>query len=177
MNGNDRVQMVHLPVDNLTLIEYSSLFTTKSIIYDYLTEIFLVFQTDTMILVENKELIHHFLEYDYVGAPWTICQYYPTQVCGFIGNGGFSLRRKSKMLEIIEKIQWEYDNEDLYFSKNYEQIPLKKPTYEMAKTFSVEGVYCDSSFACHKPWMEKYYPQFIIRYPQVEQLRLLQSIE
>lgn len=172
----DRIQLVHLPIDNLTLMEYSELLATKSIIYDYLTEVFLIFQTDSMIFEENKELINDFLEYDYVGAPWLICNYYITQICDFIGNGGFSLRRKSKMLEIIEKIKWAPLNEDLYFSTNYEGIPVKKPAYEKAMTFSVEGVYSDVTFACHKPWVEIHYPHFRLRYPEVEILRQLQYV-
>ena len=172
----NRIQLVHLPVDNLTLMEYSELFATKSVIYDYLTEVFLVFQTDSMIFEENKGLINEFLEYDYVGAPWVICNHYITIVCNFIGNGGFSLRRKSKMLDIIENIKWVPMNEDLYFSTNYAGIVVNKPTYEKAMTFSVEAVYSDITFACHKPWVEIHYPQFKIRYPEVEILRQLQYI-
>jgi hypothetical protein len=174
VNGNERIRMVHLPVDNLTLEEYSRYMTTKSMIYDYLTETFLVFQTDSMIFPENKDLIHDYLDYDYVGAPWRICNHYPTEICDFIGNGGFSLRRKSKMLEIIEHATWQGENEDLFFSKNYQDIVVKKPTYEMSKTFSVEGVYAKRTFACHKPWLEHHYPHFILLYPIVETLKNLQ---
>ena len=71
-------------VDNLTIRDYNRLFTNKSF-YDYIpTETFLIFQTDTMIFKEHKNLINNFLEYDYVGAPWLACKQ--------VGNGGLSLR-------------------------------------------------------------------------------------
>ena len=99
----NRVKLVGLNIENLDLIEYSRLLATKSVIYDHiLSDIFLVFQTDSMILKENKNIINEFLNYDYVGAPWLITNYLPTKNCSFIGNGGFSLRKKSKMLEIVE---------------------------------------------------------------------------
>ena len=172
----DRIQLVHLPVDNLTLMEYSELLASRSVVYDYATEVFLIFQTDSMIFEENKELINDFLEYDYVGAPWLRCNFFITIACNFIGNGGFSLRRKSKMLEIIDNIKWYQLNEDLYFSTNYDGILVKKPEYEKAMTFSVEAIYSDVTFACHKPWAENHYPQFKSRYPEVDILRSLQYI-
>jgi hypothetical protein len=153
VNGNERVTMVHLPVDNLTLEEYSRYMTTKSMIYDYLTEIFLVFQTDSMIFPENKDLIHDYLEYDYVGAPWRICNHYPTEICDFIGNGGFSLRNKKKMLEIMEKIPYNNEPEDLYFATIYDNIILNKPSYEKALEFCVGEAYNNEiTLAVHQFW-------------------------
>jgi hypothetical protein len=47
----NRIKIINLNIDNLDLIEYSKLLSTKSIIYDHIiTETFLVFQTDSMIL-------------------------------------------------------------------------------------------------------------------------------
>ena len=97
----NRISLVNLNIDNLDSIEYSKFLTTKSIIYDNIeTDVFLVFQTDSIIFKQNKDLIYSFLEYDYVGSPWLITNYIPTKECDFIGNGGFSLRNKKKMLEI-----------------------------------------------------------------------------
>ena len=97
---------IGLNVENLDITEYSRLLATKSVIYDHiLSDIFLVFQTDSMILPANKQIINEFLNYDYVGAPWLVTNYPLTKNSSFIGNGGFSLRRKSKMLEIVEKIE------------------------------------------------------------------------
>ena len=171
-----RITLVHLPVNNFTLDEYSKLLATKSVIYDYVSEVFIVFQTDSMMFVQNKHLLEDFLDYDYVGAPWEITQCPITVNCCFIGNGGFSLRRKSKMLEIIENIPWGNNNEDLYFSTNYNGIFVNKPSYAHALTFSVEAVFSDVTFACHKPWCERHYPIFRVVYPEIEILCNLQYI-
>ena len=96
---NSRIRLVNLNIDNLNQKTYSKLLATKSIIYDYIdTEYFLVFQTDSMMIKSNSHLINHFLDknYDYVGAPWLICEYQPTKSRDFIGNGGFSLRKTKK---------------------------------------------------------------------------------
>ena len=77
--ASDRIQLIHLPINNLLLTEYSCLFSKNSIIYDYLTEIFIVFQTDSMMFLKNKHLLEKFLDYDYVGAPWQMNGYFITQ--------------------------------------------------------------------------------------------------
>jgi hypothetical protein len=100
-----------------------------------------------MICTKNKDYIYYFINknYDYVGAPWT---------SGLVGNGGLSLRKKSKMLEIINKIPYNGCNEDFYFSA----IPYKAgfniclPSFEEAKKFSVEKVFSYDTFGVHNTW-------------------------
>lgn len=181
---NNRISLVSLDVDNLDQIEYSKLFTTKSIIYDNIkTDIFLVFQTDSMIFKQNANLINEYLEYDYVGSPWLITNYYPTYQCNFIGNGGFSLRNKNKMLEIIDKNDWNSKTElidkleDLFFSKSYENITVKKPDYNKACQFCVDEVISEITLACHRVWCHQHYNIFKLIYPEVEILYNLQYIE
>ena len=151
-----RISLVNLNVDNLTDYEYSDILKNKDI-YDYIkTEHFLIFQTDTLILKENKHLINGFLQYDYVGAPWKMDKN--------VGNGGLSLRRKSKMLEIIDQnskqntieIHGKIFNtseihEDIFFSY-CKDVYVYKPDFETAQHFSVETVFNDKSFGIHKPW-------------------------
>jgi hypothetical protein len=85
-----------------------------------------------------------FMDYDYVGAPWPV--HFPNNV----GNGGLSLRRKSKMIEIIDNHNLpDWHNEDGYFS-SYEN--MKKPSHEEAGRFSVECIYNEKSFGIHKAW-------------------------
>jgi hypothetical protein len=144
----DRIKMVNLNIDNLTISDYSGLFY-KPILYDNIpTEIFLIFQTDTVICSKHKELINEFLSYDYVGAPWHDEN---------VGNGGLSLRKKSKMLEIVEKCKNNmngdtYLNEDMVFSHGCNIIDLKKPSFEQAKNFSIETVDNNKSFGIHKAY-------------------------
>lgn len=181
---HDRIELVNINVLNLNLIEYSELLATKSIIYNYInTEKFLVFQTDSMIFSENSHLINDFLHYDYIGAPWLQTNYLPTANCNFIGNGGFSLRNKNKMLEIINKINWYELNteiqklEDIYFSTNYDGILVQKPEFSKACQFCVDEVFSEITFACHKPWYHSHYEKFKNLYPECEILKSLQLVE
>ena len=93
---SNRIKLHNLNVDNFTRNEYSRLLMTKSFYDNIPTETFLIFQSDSMIFSKNKHYIYRFLQYDYVGAPWP-------HLNNQIGNGGFSLRKKSKMIEILEK--------------------------------------------------------------------------
>ena len=165
-----RIKMIHLPYDNILPHEYSRLLMDNTIIYDNIdTETFLIFQTDSIIIKKNKDLINQFLHYDYVGAPWDDYS---------LGNGGLSLRKKSKMLEIMEKEDTSRKNkenmtEDLFFALP-EKVTIYKPTVEEACKFSVENVFrCLNPFGCHKPW---YYGRdtFCKMHPEVEQLYNLQ---
>jgi len=136
----ERITIKNLNVDNLTIAEYNNLLTSKEFYDNIPSEIFLVFQTDSVICDENSKIINDFMQYDYVGAPWKDA----------VGNGGFSLRRKSKALEIISKCKRGNENEDVYFANPCTNI--FKPSMEKAKMFSVEAYYSDKSFGVHKPW-------------------------
>ena len=139
-----KITLINLHIDNYNSYTYSFLFMSESF-YQYIpTETFLVFQTDSMIIKENKHLINLFLEYDYVGAPWISKQ---------VGNGGLSLRKKSKMLEIIRSKGHIHTHEDVYFSLNiHPNISFNVPTFSEAKQFSVETVFYDSPFGIHRCW-------------------------
>ena len=137
------IKYKNLNKDNLTHIEYSILIADKEFYNNIPSDIFLIFQTDCMIFKENKNLINEYLMYDYVGAPWK-CD-------NNIGNGGFSLRRKSKMLEIIENVNYEFNYEDQYFCLQ-NKVYINKPTLEEAKKFSIETIFNETSFGVHNCW-------------------------
>jgi hypothetical protein len=151
---NNRIYLVNLNVDNLNQTTYSNLLVNKNIIYDNIdTDMFLIFQTDSIILKENAHMINDYLNYDYVGSPWLITNYEPTKRCDFIGNGGFSLRNKHKMLEIMEKIPYNNEYEDLYFATIYDDIIVNKPSYEKALEFCVGETYNNqTTLAVHQFW-------------------------
>ena len=130
-----------------------------------------------MMFKRHAHLMDSFLEYDYVGAPWRVTGYTPTMNCNFIGNGGFSLRRKSKMLEIIEKHKRNHLPEDLFFSTHYNDIVLHKPDYSKALTFCVDEMFHEVTMATHNPWSNSNYPTVLQVYPEIEELRLLQDVE
>jgi len=179
--NNDRLFTIKLNIVNLNQKTYSELLATKYVIYDNIdTEYFLIFQTDSMILKQNIYLLDKFLnnDYDYIGAPWLKTAYIPTKERDYIGNGGFSLRKKSKMIQIIKNHKWDENNEwheDLFFSKKYKDIEIKKPEYEIAKLFCVDEVFSPITLACHKPWFHHHYNELIKIYPEIETLKSLQS--
>lgn len=136
-----RIKMHNLQVKNLSLEDYNQLLTSKHF-YDYIpSEHFLIFQTDSIICKSFNNYIYNFLQFDYVGAPHK----------NWVGNGGLSLRKKSKMLEVLHKDnRKENENEDVFFTKKEHE--LKLPDVETANKFSNEGLYSDDSFGVHKPW-------------------------
>ena len=148
----NRIQLIHLfiniiPGDINKNEKYDYIWKYKSI-YDYIpTETFLIFNTNSLILSENKHLINDFLKYDYVGAPWI--------KNGRVGNGGLSLRKKSKMIEIIDKCNFNEQNEDEFFCFQ-DDVFLNRPDFEKAKQFSVETVFYESPFGIHNCYNENY---------------------
>lgn len=143
--NKDRIKLVQMNVDNLTKMEASNMLCKESF-YDHIdTEMFLMLQTDAMISSVCKNLVYNYMNYDFVGAPWQ-------NEC--IGNGGLSLRRKSKMLEIIRFHPNDTElPEDVYFSSTYEnEMNIKKPTYEEATHFSIEKCYNGPAFGIHGCW-------------------------
>jgi hypothetical protein len=156
------IKLVNLFVSNLDVDQYNLLFKNLLFYSHIETEMFLVFQTDTMIL--NKDLLNEFLEYDFVGAPWAFS--------GWVGNGGLSLRRKSKMIEIIHSKSSTNDtrNEDMYFCNTQHNIPMLVPTFEEAKRFSVETVFHDTSFGIHNAWRYLDIGILLTKYPVISKL-------
>jgi len=170
----DRISTINLNINNLTKDEYSFLFIQKFFYNKIPTETFLVFQTDTIIFEKNKDLINKFLKYDYVGAPWGNS---PKGINNFVGNGGLSLRKKSKMFEVIQKdINNNNLPEDVYFSCT-DKVKLFKPSFQEAKLFSVEQLFSKVTFGTHQPWIiKKHHPEFYTLYPEVKILEKLQYV-
>lgn len=121
---------------------------------------------DDGILVNAKKL-DTFMEYDYVGAPWVDA---PDNIViknevnkEMVGNGGFSLRSVSRMIEVCEKYKQEkkelfYHNineipEDVYFVKCLTRLGANIAPRSRAKHFAVEQVYEEDTCGFHKFWM------------------------
>jgi len=160
----NKITLINLNVDSndFTIKEYSTMFFHKNF-YNYIpTETFLIFQTDSIILKENKNKINNFLNYDYVGAPWPKTMGIHGEM--EVGNGGLSLRKKSKMLELLKYKKLGIDNilqnkygkyvaEDMFFNGYYtKEIKVNKPSFDEAKSFSIESVYSENPFGVHKCW-------------------------
>lgn len=156
---------IQLEIDNLTLFQYNKVLMSQAFYQCIPTETILIFQTDTMILEPTQ--LHEFLSYDYVGAPWKT---------GHVGNGGLSLRKKSKMITIITTVNQFHMNEDVYFSMQ-KVVPLKKPTFQEAQRFAVETVFHPSPFGIHAPWKNLSFKEMNTlcgTYPVIQELIRLQ---
>jgi len=158
---------IQLPTDNLTAEEYSNILKDPGFYENIHTDIFLIFQTDSIILKEHKELINQFLQYDYVGAPWVFNQQ--------VGNGGLSLRKKSKMLEIIHNVPNNSHLEDIYFIYQ-NRVPLYKPPFELAKLFSIETTFHPYSFGVHKLWAHLKKDDFEYLKHKYDDIRILEEL-
>lgn len=151
-----RIKLHNLNVSNLTIKDYNNIFFDKNFYNNIPTETFLVFQTDTFICKKHKDLIYNFIKYDYTGAPWIPTHWNNQQYS--VGNGGLSLRKKSKMLELLNNCKHNGMNEDLFFSNIFASelkcnVVISKPSVNDAKNFSIEHIYNDKSFGVHKPWL------------------------
>lgn len=144
------VHLVKLNVNNLNMNEYNQLCVSEELYNSIPTENILMFQIDTIL---RKDIPENLLQYSYIGAPWRLDLPWSGTTDG-IGNGGLSLRRRSAMLNILKYFNHPLRgriNEDVYFSMGCKQLKLNRPTYEIAKSFSVETVFYDDPIGLHKP--------------------------
>jgi hypothetical protein len=140
INGNDAELLDH----NL----YNTHMMTEEFLNEIPTETFLVFQTDSMICKKGKDLLEKFMKYDYVGAPYDHGSWY-------FGNGGFSLRKKSKMLQIIQACKKDgYENQ--YFSKGCDSAKPFMPSLEEMREFAIDkfGPVPERIFGMHQGWIQ-----------------------
>lgn len=163
-NINRNINIIKLNVDNITIDQYNQLLLTKSFWEQFTGNKIIIYQEDSYIFKKN---INDFIKYDYIGAPWKHIKNYCT-----VGNGGFSLRNKYIMIEIINNYtNYEfilppviiYDMkkrkmtnipEDLFFSKIMKQYNIGDvPNENIAVKFSIEN-YSSSQipFAGHQFW-------------------------
>jgi len=132
-------------------IDYSGILKDKRFWESIPFENILVFQHDSFMINHG---IEDFLGYDYIGAPWYWAyggykdkRYKDLKVFKNGGNGGFSLRKNSKMIEIIENKKFDYQYEDMFFSSHLtKDIPLEKK-----KRFAVESIFYDKPLGLHNP--------------------------
>lgn len=129
---------------------YNELLTSRSF-WQSLPQHILLFQTDSFML---RTGIESFKKYDYIGAPWTRKNLKCFSIPKNIGNGGFSLRRRDKMLEIVDSVEYEKGlAEDMYFAHGFNQVGGNLPSIWIKKRFSVEHIYYRTPLAVHAPWL------------------------
>lgn len=142
---NGKILLTNLGVPNLTIKDYNNLLVSTNFWNSIDGENILIFQTDSCICSKSRHTIDEYLQYDYVGAPW---EKNSKDKHKYGGNGGFSFRKKSAMLSVINKFPYNKEHEDVYFSRK----DIKYPPYKVAKTFAVEHVFYDAPFGIHKAY-------------------------
>jgi hypothetical protein len=75
------------------------LFTSIQFWEEVVADKILIVQLDSAICSGSQASLKDFLKYDWIGAPWTFTKA-KNESCGG-GNGGFSLRSRPKMIEIL----------------------------------------------------------------------------
>lgn len=146
-NITDDIRIIKLNYDNLVVSEYNSLLLSINFWNLFYGEKLLIYQEDTIMFHGN---IDKYLIYDYVGAPWNK-KYYDTHKLDISngGNGGFSLRTKSKLIECIRKNGFISLTEDLYFSKYLNNVCPNN----IAKEFSQETIKSINPVGGHCYWL------------------------
>jgi hypothetical protein len=112
----------------------------------------LIFQTDSGLL---RHGIEEFLEWDYVGAPWTF------QEKG--GNGGLSLRTRDVMIACLQHKPYDlcvHGNEDVYFCNHIEEVGGRVAPRDVCSRFSVESIFQLGTLGYHG--IHHFYPPDVI---------------
>lgn len=167
VEDSDRVVLTPMPETNLTVGQYSQKLMSREFWQQVQGEHILVFQCDTVLLTNSANKIADFLQYNYVGAPWRWKN-------GKVGNGGLSLRRKSAVLDVLDRVDRSRP-EDVAFSNVIGNVaPL-----HIARMFSVESMFHPSPVGVHKPWKHlssRELEELETKHPEIRKMRILNGI-
>lgn len=148
------VQYIQYPYDNINREQYAELCCDPKFYKHFKTQFVLKIEWDSFI---RKKIPEIFFTFSYVGAPWTgFPNEYPKnphkQVGNkLVGNGGFSLRKVSRMIDVCTKhAKPEHLGEDVHITNCLSQDEL--PTVEQARQFSVEWIYHPDPVGFHQVW-------------------------
>jgi hypothetical protein len=149
----------HFNITRMTWMKYTPIFLDQRFWNHIEGENVLTFQTDSAICSHSPHKLVDFVgQYDYIGGPYA-GQKRSTHQCG-----GFTIRRRSKMLEAIQKCKhlWKPNtltirqlNEDLFFSSvavNKCKVITLAPVH-IARSFCVDSLFYDRPYAIHKVWV------------------------
>jgi hypothetical protein len=163
---SSNIRVIKINSNNLSVTEYDELLTSLNFWEKLRGEKILIHQEDSLLFKSN---MMDFIEWDYIGAPLPLGT---NDTSNGVGNGGLSLRTKSVMVEIINKVApiktkyntstidymktngLSYPPEDIYFSKNMQDLNIGKVAdWNTASHFSSESYYNENSFGGHKFWI------------------------
>jgi hypothetical protein len=166
--NNINIRIIVLPYDNICTSTYSKILSEESFWEQFQGNKLLIYQEDSCIFKYRN--INDYLEWDYIGAPWykhPLDKHYVS-----VGNGGFSLRTKQCMIDVIRTcpimkttfsdFKWKCIKdanfstppEDIYFTFNMDRHKIGKiADWYTASTFSSESFDHKTSLGCHNFWL------------------------
>ena len=164
-NISPNIKIIKLEKNNITINDYNNLFYDLSFWDMFRGNKLLFYQEDTIIFKNN---MNEFLQYDYVGAPWDL---EPNPNFPSVGNGGFSLRNRSMLMDILRnkvdipdvnfinkkhKSGYVLENipEDIFFSLSMLKLHVGNvPDPHVASYFSTENIVNKDSLGGHQFWL------------------------
>jgi hypothetical protein len=165
-NISNDITIINTNIQNMTQNEYNNYLLTINFWEQFYGEKLLIYQEDSIIFKHN---IDDFLDYDFIGAPFPK---YNNDTPNLVGNGGLSIRSKSKILEILKNyniddfiinsstinymktVKLTNPPEDVYFSKSMQENNIGiVSNWDVAMQFSSEAVFNPNSCAGHKFWI------------------------
>ncbi|PKS10210.1 hypothetical protein jhhlp_001960 [Lomentospora prolificans] len=136
--NSGKLDLTYIPSNMSTAgQEMISRFLTNLWLYETVlqpAEWLLIFQTDSIFCANSRLSLNDFLEYDWIGAPWS-----PNGRWG--GNGGLSLRRVSTMIDVLRNQIRAEDSEpeDVWLAERVSHHPgAKVANGTTSMTFSGE---------------------------------------
>jgi hypothetical protein len=142
--------------DNITRFKYCDMLCDPTFWGELQSDKVLIFQTDSGI---RKNTLLRYMEYDYIGAPWSWPIYGDPNIT--IGNGGFSLRSRRLMHDICQVFKRNLqchdkdlgEPEDVFFARHLIHVnDAILPTFEIASSFAVEHNTHADPFAFHQAY-------------------------
>lgn len=142
VDGWENVVLTKLNIEDLDKKSHTELFKSLDFWESVEGETILNFQIDSLLL---REIPENFLQYNFIGAPWS-----KPKEGKFIGNGGLSIRKKSKTIEYLKTYEPEEGVwEDIFFVKYLKDNKL--PDILTAMQFSVEDIFYPYPIGVHNP--------------------------
>jgi hypothetical protein len=147
---SENIKIIKLDYGNIDVIKYSEILTSVDFWNLFKGEKILIHQEDSLIFRDN---IKEFIQWDYIGAPWPK---YDKVNLKHVGNGGFSLRSKQCMIDVILKDNktLSFHPEDIYFTRKMIELNIGNiADYDTASLFSLEGIANENSCGGHCFWL------------------------
>ena len=152
---NTNIKLINLNVANLPVREYSKLLLNIDFWKELDAKKILIFQTDCLLRHYN---INTFLKYDYIGAPWRFNARVVLNNRIGVGNGGLSLRDRSKCIFVLNKYNHKINDfkykEDVFFSLFFNKEGFNIANFISALNFSSEQIFSNSN-GLHKSYAHR----------------------